>query len=319
MNQNAEAIIVFCSYLCIGKDVRPLDSREWEKLARWLAANEMEPKNLLEFTRADFYEKLQCSTAQADRLLRLIGRSASLSFEVGSYENMGVQLVTRADGTYPKELKKKLRIAYPPIFYCAGNLELLEDPTVGYVGSRAVEAQDVEFTARTVQKTLERGFSVVSGGAKGVDSAAETEALRQGGRAVVFLADSLMQRLKKRYVLEAVQEGRLLLLSAVKPDAGFQTRIAMERNRLIYSQSSGTVAVRSELNKGGTWAGATECLKHGWCPVFCWNHPKYAGNAALIKKGAIPIDTSWDGDVLKLPAPPAPQEEVGEQITFFDN
>lgn len=325
MNPNGEAIIILCSHLCVGEGVKPLEPREWSKLAQWLRERGMEPRELLEFSREDFCGQMGCTSEQAERMLRLIGRSASLSFEVSRYRSMGIGLVTRAEEDYPRRLKQKLGNACPPIFYYAGNLELLRGSCVGYVGSRSIQAQDLDFTARTVRKTVERGFAVVSGGAKGVDTAAETEALLQGGGAVVYLADSLMRRIKKKEVLRAVQEGRLVLLSSVKPDAGFRAGIAMARNRLIYCQSSGTVVVRSDLEQGGTWSGATECLKHQWSPVFCWDQPEYPGNAALIARGAIPVDGGWSGDVLAQPSlpqaqPPAPQaEERGEQMTLFTN
>jgi predicted Rossmann fold nucleotide-binding protein DprA/Smf involved in DNA uptake len=86
-------------------------------------------------------------------------------------------------------------------------------------------------------------------------------------------------------------------MSVAKPDAGFSVEIAMARNRLIYAQSAGTVVVKSEYNKGGTWSGAVENLTKRWCPIFCWNNAKYKGNMELIGKGAIPVDESWDGNV----------------------
>lgn len=311
MNQNAEAIAILCSYLCVGDGVKPLEPREWSKLTQWLLEHELEPKDLLKFSREDFLSKLHCTADQAERLLRLIDRSASLSFEISRYASIGIQLVTRADKDYPKRLKRKLKNSCPPIFYYAGNLELLNEPYVGYTGSRAIEKQDLEFTIQTVRKTVERGFGVVSGGARGVDTAAETEALLQGGQIVSYLSDSLMRRIKNKEILQGIQEGRAVLLSAVKPDAGFQAGLAMARNRMIYCQSSGTVVVRSDLNKGGTWSGAKECIKHQWSPVFCWSRPEYSGNAALIEQGAVGIDDSWDGDVL---AAIPPQQETAEEM-----
>lgn len=330
MNQNAEAIVILCSHLCVGEGVKPLEPREWSRLAKWLREHHMEPRELLEFGRDDFCGRLNCTPDQADRMSRLIGRSASLSFEVSRYETMGIRLVTRAEEGYPGRLKQKLGNTCPPIFYYAGDLNLLDTPCVGYAGSRSIGMEDLDFTSQTVRKTVQRGFSVVSGGAKGVDTAAETEALLQGGRAVVYLADSLMRRIKKKETLRAVQEGQLVLLSSVKPDAGFRAGTAMARNRLIYCQSIGTVVVRSDLNEGGTWSGASECLKHQWAPVFCWNNPEYPGNAGLIARGAIPVGRDWSGDVLEASGPPeipvpqadppaSPPEEVGEQISLFDS
>lgn len=297
MNQNAEAITILCSYVCADKDVQPLTSTEWSKLAHWLREHNLDPKDVLKFGREDFTNTMNCTPQQADRMLRLIGRSASLSFELSRYETIGIQVVTRADSAYPKQLKRVLGNNCPPLFYCAGDLALLDQPCVGYAGSRAAPEEVLDFTAQTVRKTFDQGFGVVSGGAHGVDSAAQTEILQLGGWAVVYIATSLMSLLKKNEFLQPVQNGQLILLSAVKPNARFTVGAAMSRNRLIYGQSHGTVVVRSDLDRGGTWAGAMECLTHGWCPVFCWNNPAYVGNLALIDKGAIPIDAEWTGNV----------------------
>ena len=79
-----------------------------------------------------------------------------------------------------------------------------------------------------------------------------------------------------------------------KPDAGFSVGIAMMRNKYIYSQSEGTVVVKSDYKKGGTWSGAIENIKHKRSETYCWDNPKYQGNVELIAKGAIPIDEQWN-------------------------
>ena len=162
MNQNAEAIVILCSRLCVGEGIRPLEAREWSKLAQQLLELDLEPRELLEFSREDFQTRLQYSPEQADRFLRLIDRSASMGFELNRYASMGIQLVTRADQAYPRRLKKKLGNACPPIFYSAGDLELLEDPCAGYVGSREIGQEDLEFTKKAVRKTVAQYYSVRS-------------------------------------------------------------------------------------------------------------------------------------------------------------
>ena len=106
----------------------------------------------------------------------------------------------------------------------------------------------------------------------------------------------------------------MLLISVAKPDSGFNAGIAMMRNKYIYAQSEATVIVKSDYNKGGTWSGATENLKNKWCKEFCWNNLKYNGNQALIKKGAIPIDDNWDGNLDLLPENPL---QEGEQLSLW--
>lgn len=300
MSNNSEAIKIFCSHLCVGDGVLPLEPMEWSELTQLLHMKNLQPSDLLGFSFDEVRDRLQVNSQYAKRLIRLIERSASLSFELGKYENMGINVVTRADAGYPLRLKKALGNSCPPMFYYAGDLDLLKDECVGYVGSRVIDECDVKFTKTIISKTVGNGFGIVTGGAKGIDSVSETEGLRRGCTVVEFLSDSLMRRLKNGATVQAIQNGLLLLISLVKPDAGFNTGFAMMRNRYIYAQSVGTVVVKSDYNKGGTWTGALENLKHGWCTEFCWNNKNYKGNKELIRRNAIPIDEGWDGNVAEF-------------------
>ena len=316
MNLNAHAIVTLCSHMCVGEGVVPLEPKEWSELAKLLMEKRLQPADLLGFSEAEMKEQLLLGTDQAQRLARLVDRSASLSFELSQYENMGIFVITRADEQYPKRLKKVLGNQCPPLFYYAGNLALLDCRSVGYAGSRSVEEEDIAFTKQTVGKTVQQGYGVVSGGAKGIDSIAENEALSCGSTAIAYLSDSLLRKMKSSAVIRPVQDGKLVLLSVVKPDAGFQAGVAMMRNRYIYAHSSGTVIVRSDYNKGGTWSGAVDNLKHGWCPEFCWDQKNYPGNKALIRQGAHPIDTQWDGDVMSERYQEKNPEQA--QMSLFD-
>jgi len=300
----------------MGENTKPLEPKEWSELAGQLLANQLQPSDILNFSEEDFNRYFHYSFEQSARMQELIGRSGSISFEISRYENMGIDIVTRADSMYPKKVKKRLGNSCPPLFYSAGNLHLLDSDFVGYVGSRSISSDDMNFTIETVRKTVEKGYGVVSGGAKGVDTTAEAEALRLGGSAVAFLSDSMQRKIKSPETIRAIQEGRLLLLSVVKPDAGFNSGVAMMRNRYIYAQSSGTVVIKSDYNKGGTWSGAVDNLRHEFCNTFCWNHTGYNGNMALIKMGAIPIDEAWDGDAADVVIAKRP---ATEQLSMFEN
>ena len=148
-----------------------------------------------------------------------------------------------------------------------------------------------------------------------MDSFSADAAISCGGGYIAYLADSLVRRIRGRDILKALQEGRVLLLSSVNPDAGFSAGIAMARNRYIYAQSEGTVVVRSDYKKGGTWSGAVDSIKHGICPVYCRSKPEYTGNTELIKLGAIPVDDTWDA-VLSKPSEDKAAEPI--QLTLSD-
>lgn len=294
MLQDSNAIVTLCSYVCVGEGVRPLEPREYSDLTQLLHQVGKTPKDLFGFSAEDFRTILGFDTERTQRFMRLLDRNASLSFELGQYQNMGIEVITRADAGYPKKLKKKLVNQCPPLFYYAGDLSLLDRKLIGYVGSRTITQEDLDFTVQAVRKTTDLGYGVVSGGAKGIDTVSGTEALLRGGVSVEYLSDSMLRKLKNRDVIKNIQQGKLLLLSVSKPDTGFNVGMAMMRNRYIYAQSVGTVIIRSDLNKGGTWTGANDNLKNNWCTTLCWDHP-YPGNQALIENGAIPIDENWDG------------------------
>ncbi len=329
MTDNSKAIAVFCSALAAGDGIKPLEPRKWSEIALKLMEQNREPADLLDCTKQDFVSGLGVPEEQAEQMERLLGRSAALAFEISKYENAGIEIITRADKTYPLKLKKRLGNRCPPLFYCAGNLNLLNCPVIGFVGSRDIGYEDEEFTRKIIHTVAQNRFGIVSGGAKGIDSVSADEAQNLGLPVIEYVSDSMLRKLRDSKTLTTVQNGNMLILSEVKPDAGFYTGMAMARNKYIYAQSEATVVVRSDLNKGGTWSGATECLKKKWVPVFCREKEDYPGNMALIEKGAIPIDESWDGFIPRQEEKNAPVRtakkaemkpgrSADEQISLFD-
>ena len=317
MTQNSNAIITLCSHLCVGDDVIPLEPKEWSELAAKLMKLGLQPQNIFDFSVDEICEKLMVSKEYSERIMRLSDRNASLMFEISEYENMGIKIVTRADKQYPQKLKLVLGNGCPPLFYYAGDLNLLGREYIGYVGSRSINEDDEAFVKMMVGKTTSKGYGVVSGGAKGIDAIAEEESLKLGAPTIAYLADSMLTKMKKSHIIRGIGNKQLLLLSVVKPNAPFNTGVAMMRNKYIYAQSKATMVVKSELNKGGTWAGATENLKHGWCKQLCRNKDEYPGNTALIQQGSVAVDEMWNGDLELLKN--ASSFEVIEQISMFDN
>lgn len=315
MNDRSTAITVLCSHLCAGEGVSPLEPKEYSSFAALLRSRQLDPEAILRFEKQDFMQALDMTEEQAERFLRLLDRSASLSFELSKYESMGITVLTRADAAYPKKLKEKLGNACPPLFYAAGNPAIAARSAIGFVGSRSIGDSDILFVQSAVRNVLKNGYAIVSGGAKGCDSIAEEAALDAGGGAIAYLSDSMLRKLRNAKTLQAVQQGALLLLSVAKPDAGFNTGIAMMRNKYIYAQSDATLIVKSDYNKGGTWSGATENLRNRWALTLCRNHLSYPGNKALIEKGAIPVDDDWDGIIQTLAE--KEKQESAEQLSLF--
>ena len=105
-----------------------------------------------------------------------------------------------------------------------------------------------------------------------------------------MLANSLEIAIRNPEYREALGRGDLCFVTAYSPNAPFSVGTAMGRNRLIYTLANYAVVVASDVEKSGTWAGATDAIKAKWLPVFVLEHQSMPeGNKALIKKGGIPL------------------------------
>jgi predicted Rossmann fold nucleotide-binding protein DprA/Smf involved in DNA uptake len=125
-----------------------------------------------------------------------------------------------------------------------------------------------------------------------------------------------MQREHRNMLLE----DQLVLISPYDPSAGFNVGHAMQRNKLIYALADAALVVSADLDKGGTWAGATEQLeKLHLVPVFV-RAGASVGLDALAKKGALPWPDPVDADGLDAAmATPAPERAASpgqSQLSF---
>lgn len=127
------------------------------------------------------------------------------------------------------------------------------------------------------------------------------------------LADKLEKTTMNREHRNLLLDGQLMLISPYDPSAGFNVGNAMQRNKLIYALADTSLVVSSDLNKGGTWAGAVEQLdKLKFVPVFIRSTGESsAGLDGLRKKGAIPWPNPQDVDsfenVFNVAMPTSPQ------------
>lgn len=109
-------------------------------------------------------------------------------------------------------------------------------------------------------------------------------ALYAGGRAVGFVAESLMRAVLRFENRRFIASGRLALLTPLGPEAPFSRGTAMGRNRFIYAATQG-VCVVAPAETGGTATGACEALANGWGRVFVRDRSR-PGLRALAALGA---------------------------------
>ena len=173
------------------------------------------------------------------------------------------------------------------MLFGSGDLQLLRRGGIAIVGSRNIDEAGAAFARAVGRQAAAAGSVVISGGARGTDRLAMEGGLEVGGVAVGILADSLERTIAQHDLRRLLLDGNLTFVTPYIPTAGFSVGGAMGRNKIIYGLADYTIVVSSEFKTGGTWAGASEALKNGSCPVFVRDGPKAPkGNGELIKLGA---------------------------------
>ena len=290
LSPTTQATLLLCSPLRAGKnrDVQPLSIGDFNELEKQLQRIGASLEHLLESDAAVLLKKLGL-TVDSEKITALLGRGFMLSMAVETWQSAGVWVTSRGEADYPERLHR-LKQNAPPLIYGCGEKKLLAKGGLAIVGSRDVDAAGETFTRNVAAKAAHEEMQIVSGGARGVDQFAMLAALEAGGTVVGVLADSLLRSATSGNAREAIQDGRLALLSAFDPEAGFNVGNAMQRNKQIYALADFGLVVSSGYNEGGTWSGAIEQLeKLHLTPIFVRDGDVPEGNRQLLRRGAMPF------------------------------
>ncbi len=300
LSPNTQAILLLTAPLIAGRSTASpdlLSPGEYKRLARHLRDIQRQPSDLVS---PDAVEVLRACQPVIDesRLQRLLGRGFLLSQVIERWQARAIWVVSRADVDYPRRLKARLREDAPAVIYGCGDKSLLDSGGFAVVGSRHVDDVLIDYTMAIGRLAARAGRTLVSGGAKGIDQAAMRGALDAGGNVCGVLADSLEKTTMNREHRNVLLDGQLVLISPYDPSAGFNVGNAMQRNKLIYALADASLVVSSDVNKGGTWAGAIEQLdKLKFVPVYVRSTGgSSAGLDALCSRGAIPWPNPQDAD-----------------------
>jgi len=278
---------------------RPLDVREWNLVAEWLAARGATPEALLQGDGRALLDDWEERRIPRDRLLALLDRGVVVDQTVQRWHDAGIWLLGRTDEGYPVRLKEALRGSTPPVIFGYGPPHLVRGGGVAIVGSRDSTSEELAFAETLGRMVSEAGLTVISGGARGIDERAAHGAFITEGTVVTVLGDGMLRAIGKKQFREHLASKALTLLTPYSPEAGFSSGNAMGRNRLIYSLAQTAVAVSSTNGYGGTFGGASEALRQQWVRVWAVrSDDPTSGNPRLIEEfGAESLDMHDDAAV----------------------
>lgn len=289
LRPDTQAVLLLCGHFSKATNEKPLTTAEYGRLAKWLHERGQRPAHLMDMSLADLGRVIEAKLA-FERVRALLGRGTALALANEKWSRNGLWVLARSDEGYPRRLKERLKLDAPPLLFGAGDPAMLASGGLAIVGSRNADDDALAFTCAIGARCAKEGVAVVSGGARGVDAAAMQSAGEAGGNVIGVLADGLLAAVRNRQNRIGIEENRLLLVSPYHPEAGFNAGNAMGRNSSIYCLADCALVVHSDINKGGTWAGATQNLRMQWVPLFVRQDLTAPGNGALLREGGIAFD-----------------------------
>ena len=211
-------------------------------------------------------------------------------------------ILTPEDEEYPDFLRE---IFDPPVvLYGAGKAETLVGPSVSIVGARKASPYGMAAATRLARELASRGMVVVSGLARGIDTAAHRGALK-GGRTIAVLGSGLenFYPRENRSLSEKIMEkGAIVSEFPLRaPPLGFHFPI---RNRIISGLSHALVVVEAARRSGSLISAQLALEQNREVLAVPGNITSELSQGAnwLIKSGAKPV-TCWEDVVEELPSP----------------
>ena len=269
-------------------DRKPLTAAQFREL--FLRSEQLERKEETRNVTAEDLVSIGYGPQMAAHIVELLGEGMLLQHYVQRAKRAGCIPITRATEGYPVALRNRLGLDSPGVLWAKGDLDLLGEPAIALVGSRALRSANREFAKEVGRQVAKQGLTLVSGNARGADQTAQLACLEAGGKVISVVADALEEHSAKENVL---------YLSEDVFDGEFSAQRALSRNRVIHCLGIKTFVAQSDLEKGGTWDGSTKNLQRNWSPVFCFDD----GSSAAIELhhlGAKLIDISQLADITGL-------------------
>jgi DNA processing protein len=187
-----------------------------------------------------------------DRQLRSRLERLDIDKELAALDSVGGRVVCPGDDEWPVCLDD-LDDRAPLVLYVrgGGHLAAAVDRAVAMVGTRDATAYGVEVATTMSVELSDRGWTIVSGGAYGIDAASHRGALAAGGVTVAVLACGVDVTYPRGHdgLFEAIAESGLIV-SELPPGSAPHRMRFLDRNRLIAALAAGTVVVEAAARSG---------------------------------------------------------------------
>jgi DNA processing protein len=190
---------------------------------------------------------------------------AQAAADIDRWRAAGIQLITVLDDGYPTNLKAVHD--RPPVIFVNGRLAAADSRAIAVIGSRRASQAGLHQAQAISEHLVQAGFTVASGLAAGIDTAAHTTALKANGRTLAVIGTGLNHSYPpQNQALQTEIAQRCAVISQFWPDAPPSRDSFPLRNATMSGLAMATVVVEAS-NRSGARIQARRALAHGR-PVF---------------------------------------------------
>lgn len=237
------------------------ESADWNVIAR----QALDPVGLDDLCQGVIAEKSAAAKQSLPLLRRGLRASADavarVAMELEKADAAGAQLITVLDPRYPSNLR--LIPNLPPFLFYLGELRDDDARSIAVVGTRNASPDGIRRADRMSRLLAEKGITVVSGLAKGIDTASHRAALAVGARTIAVLGTGITRCYpaeNSELAAEITSSGALV--SQFWPTSPPSRYTFPRRNVVTSGISQGTVVIEATSTSGAKMQ-ARLALEHG--------------------------------------------------------
>ncbi len=291
-------LVALCTIKGVNWNVIAREAQRWDGVSRLLLGEITEDSKDAQRTRELLKQGLATFPRQVEQA----------QAEIKAAEKAGAYLVTVFDEDYPSNLRVIPKL--PPFLFYRGELFRSDTRSVAVVGTREASTKGIDRARKLASRLVDEKVTVVSGLAKGIDTAAHTAALDAGGRTLAVIGTGILHVYPKENA-ELAEEiaARGAIVSQFLPSAP-PTRYRFPlRNEVMSGISQGTAVIEASRTSGAKMQArlALEQGKRAFLMSSLVTRESWA-KAYLKRAGAVEVN-SVDDVVRWLRSP----EQVEEQ------
>ncbi len=247
-----------------------------------------DPKTVFDAKQEDLLTIPKINQKIIDQIVTAKDKLQNIEAILEQLDEQQIRVITLQDKDYPVQLKDTDNA--PPIIYLRGVLP--QQRTIGIIGTRQASEQGISIATDFAQRLTQKGYIIVSGYAKGIDTGAHLGAVSANAKTLAILPTGILKFQVHQELSDIVDEflAQVILLSEFYPLSEWSVGNALLRNRITAAFSDKILVIESG-DSGGTLS-TCEYAKAQGKPIYLYKGIHSSMDDKILKIGAILIESS---------------------------